>query len=113
MSSRLDLILLTLSDRNLPAFETTAEYMQNLVQQSMIHLYKQRNSIDDADDARRKFILHCRMMELVQPFVSADHDIGPSKLFCDDLRFGNVLMDETTLKFTGVIDWESAYSLRG
>ncbi|KAG9853863.1 hypothetical protein KCU98_g3725, partial [Aureobasidium melanogenum] len=97
-------------DHNLPAFETTTEYMQNLVQQNMTHLYEQRNSIDDAADARRKFILRCRMMELVPYFVSANHDSGPFKLFCDDFRFGNVLMDETTLKFTGVIDWEWAYT---
>lgn len=84
--------------------------MQNLVQQNMIHLYEQRNSIDDAADARRKFIMRCRMMELVPLFVSAYHDAGPFKLFCDDFRFGNVLMDETTLKFTGVIDWEWAYT---
>ncbi|KAG9533322.1 hypothetical protein KCU93_g321, partial [Aureobasidium melanogenum] len=97
-------------NHNLHAFETTTEYMQNLVQQNMIHLYEQRNSIDDAADARRKFIMRCRMMELVPYFVSADHDAGPFKLFCDDFRFGNVLMDETTLKFTGVIDWEWAYT---
>lgn len=84
--------------------------MQNLVQQNIIHLYAQRNSIDDAADARRKFVLRCRMMELVPYFVSADHDTSPFKLFCDDLRFGNILMDETTLKFTGVIDWEWAYA---
>lgn len=84
--------------------------MQNLVQQNIIHLFEQRNSIDDAADARRKFVLRCRMMELVPYFVSADLDTGPFKLFCDDFRFGNVLMDETTLRFTGVIDWEWAYT---
>ncbi|KAG9562664.1 hypothetical protein KCU77_g3444, partial [Aureobasidium melanogenum] len=98
------------NNHNMPAFETTTEYMQNLVQQNMIHLYEQRNSIDDAADTRRKFILRCRMMELVPSFVSANHDSGPFKLLCDDFRFGNVLMDETTLKFTGVIDWEWAYT---
>ncbi|KAK6000367.1 hypothetical protein QM012_003613 [Aureobasidium pullulans] len=97
-------------NHNLPAFKTTTGYMQNLVEQNIIHLYEQRNSIDDAADARRKFILRCRMRELVPYFVSADHDKGPFKLFCDDFRFGNILMDETTLKFTGVIDWEWAHT---
>lgn len=50
------------------------------------------------------------MRELVPYFVSADHDTGPFKLFCDDFRFGNVLMDEKTLKITGIIDWEWAYA---
>ncbi|KAG9604882.1 hypothetical protein KCU77_g945, partial [Aureobasidium melanogenum] len=97
-------------NHNLPAFETTTEYMRNLVQQNITHLHEQRNSIDDAADARRKFVLRCRMMELVPYFVSLDHDTGPFKLFCDDFRFGNVLMNETTLKFTGVINWEWAYT---
>lgn len=84
--------------------------MRSLVEQNIIHLHEQRNSVDDAADARRKFILRCRMRELVPYFVSADHDTGPFKLFCDDFRFGNILMDEITLEFTGVIDWEWAYT---
>ena len=84
--------------------------MRNLVQQNITHLHKQRNSIDDATDARRKFILRRRMQELVPYFTSQEYDSGSFKLFCDDFRFGNVLMNETTLEFTGVIDWEWAYT---
>ncbi|TIA29420.1 hypothetical protein D6C79_09944 [Aureobasidium pullulans] len=97
-------------DHTLPPFETTTDYMQHLVQQNITHLHKQRNSIDDAADARRKFILRCRMEALVPYFTSKTHDSGPFKLFCDDFRFGNVLIDEKTLEFTGVIDWEWTYA---
>ncbi|THW08543.1 hypothetical protein D6D24_09119 [Aureobasidium pullulans] len=97
-------------DHTLPPFETTTDYMQHLVQQNITHLHKQRNSIDDAADARRKFILRCRMEALVPYFTSKTHDSGPFKLFCDDFRFGNVLIDENTLEFTGVIDWEWTYA---
>ncbi|TIA07989.1 hypothetical protein D6C80_09482 [Aureobasidium pullulans] len=98
------------ADHTLPPFETTTDYMRNLVQQNITHLHKQRNSIDDAADARRKFILRCRMEALVPYFTSKTHESGPFKLFCDDFRFGNVLIDEDTLEFTGVIDWEWTYT---
>ncbi|THY76593.1 hypothetical protein D6C87_04364 [Aureobasidium pullulans] len=97
-------------DHTLPPFETTTDYMQHLVQQNITHLHKQRNSIDDAADARRKFILRCRIEALVPYFTSKTHESGPFKLFCDDFRFGNVLIDEDTLEFTGVIDWEWTYT---
>lgn len=48
--------------------------MRNLVQQNITHLHKQRNSIDDAADARRKFILRCRMEALVPYFTSKTHE---------------------------------------
>ncbi|THV68128.1 hypothetical protein D6D28_06962 [Aureobasidium pullulans] len=89
-------------DHTLPPFETTTDYMQHLVQQNITHLHKQRNSIDDAADARRKFILRCRMEALVPYFTSKTHESGPFKLFCDDFRFGNVLIDENTLEFTAI-----------
>ncbi|TIA81986.1 hypothetical protein D6C76_02613 [Aureobasidium pullulans] len=97
-------------DHTLHPFETTTDYMRNLVQQNITHLHKQRNSIDDAADARRKFILRCRMEALVPFFTSKTHESGSFKLFCDDFRFGNVLIDEDTLEFTGVIDWEWTYT---
>ncbi|KAI5236517.1 hypothetical protein E4T43_08568 [Aureobasidium subglaciale] len=68
------------------------------------------NSIDDASDARQKFVLRCRIMELIPHFVSRKYNFGPFKLVCDDFRFGNVLVDETSLQVTGVIDWEWTYT---
>ncbi|KAI5195320.1 hypothetical protein E4T38_09167 [Aureobasidium subglaciale] len=97
-------------DHDLPAFKSTTEYMQNLVQQNITHLHEQGNSIDDASDARQKFVLRCRMMELIPHFVSRKYDSGPFKLVCDDFRFGNVLVDETSLQVTGIIDWEWTYT---
>ncbi|THY89769.1 hypothetical protein D6C93_06793 [Aureobasidium pullulans] len=38
----------------LAPYGTTTYYMQQLAQQNITHLYEQRNSIDNADDARRK-----------------------------------------------------------
>ncbi|THY08716.1 hypothetical protein D6D01_09620 [Aureobasidium pullulans] len=102
--------LLTFIDHTLPPFETSMDYMQHLVQQNIAHLHEQRNSIDDATDARRKFILRCRMEALVPYFTSTTNDSGPFKIFCDDFRLGNVLIDEITLEFTGVIDWEWTYA---
>lgn len=84
--------------------------MNNLVRQNIEHLNKQRNSIDDAEDARRKYILRQRVKELVPHFVSKKFDAGPFKPYCEDIRPGNVLIDENTLQITGVIDWEWTYA---
>ena len=83
--------------------------MKHLVDQNMAQLYKQRNSIDDAEDARRKYILR-RQVEALVPYFTLQYDTGPFKLFCDDLRPGNVLVDEQTLRITAVLDWEWTYA---
>jgi len=83
--------------------------MSTLVQQNMTHLMEQRNSIEDAEDARRKYILRHRMKHLVPYFTSQEHENGPFKLVCDDLRPGNVIVDPKTLDLKAVIDWEWSY----
>ncbi|KAF6833504.1 phosphotransferase enzyme family protein [Colletotrichum plurivorum] len=48
-----------------------------------------------------------RCFEKLEPAynVAAD-DAGPFRLFCDDLRPGNILVDPETLRITAVLDWE-------
>ena len=44
-------------------------------------------------------------------FVSDKHNHSPFKLICDDFRFGNILVNNTTdLKIVAVVDWERAYA---
>ncbi|KAI5272897.1 hypothetical protein E4T47_03968 [Aureobasidium subglaciale] len=96
-------------DPEAAAFDTAADYMNNLLEQNMKQLYEQRNSVDDAEDARRKFVLRRRMQALV-PYFKPRLDTGPFKLFCDDMHPRNVLIDEHTRQITAIIDWEWTYA---
>jgi hypothetical protein len=91
-------------------YRTVTEYIENLTQQNATHLREQRNSIDDIQDARRKYILRQRVKSLAPHFVSPNYDSGPFKLICDDFRPGNILVKEDTLKIAAVVDWEWAYT---
>ncbi|EPE35702.1 Protein kinase-like (PK-like) [Glarea lozoyensis ATCC 20868] len=91
-------------------FQSVTKYAGSLVQQNITHLREQRNSIDDADDARRKYLLRNRVKSLAPHFVAEKYDSGPFKLICDDFRPGNILVNEETLEIVSVIDWEWAYA---
>ncbi|KAI4716723.1 hypothetical protein E4T48_07044 [Aureobasidium sp. EXF-10727] len=90
-------------------FDNTVKYLENLVQQNITQLYEQRNSADDAEDARRKFILRRRVQALVPHFVSKS-DLGPFKLYCDDMHPRNMLIDENTYEITAILDWDWTYA---
>jgi hypothetical protein len=75
----------------------------------MKHLYEQRNSVDDAEDARKKFIFR-RQLQALLPYFTSEHEAGPFKLYCDDLQPHNILVDKDTHQITAVIDWEWTYA---
>jgi len=72
---------------------------------------RQPNSTDNIDDARSKYT-HCGIFKAITShFVSDKHDRGPFKLVCDDMRFGNMLVNNAKdLKIVAVLDWEWAYA---
>ncbi|KAJ5562714.1 hypothetical protein N7461_001475 [Penicillium sp. DV-2018c] len=90
-------------------FSSASSYFQYVAEQDMQHLWDQPNSIDDMEDARRKY-LHSKMFAALVPrFVDSKYDHGPFKLICDDLRFGNMLVNNAQdLKIVAVLDWEWA-----
>ncbi|GIJ89302.1 hypothetical protein Asppvi_008239 [Aspergillus pseudoviridinutans] len=71
------------------------------------------DAIDSAEDCRRKLVaryLFCKLARehrLTERLASFDK--GPFKLWCDDFRPANILMNEE-LKIVGVVDWEFAYA---
>lgn len=77
----------------------------------MQHLWNQPNSVDDMEDARRKY-LHNKIFKAIVPhFVDSKYDHGPFKLICDDFRLGNILVNNAQdLKMVAVLDWEWAYT---
>ncbi|KAH8819395.1 kinase-like domain-containing protein [Xylogone sp. PMI_703] len=91
-------------------FESVTEYFNNLVDQNFVHLRDQRNSVDNIDDARRKYILRRQMKSLVPSFIFEKYNTGPFKLVCDDFRPGNILVKKDTLEIVAVVDWEWTYA---
>ncbi|KFY95513.1 hypothetical protein V500_02740 [Pseudogymnoascus sp. VKM F-4518 (FW-2643)] len=90
-------------------YSSAADYLLDIAEQNIIHLEKQRNSIDSAADARRKYTARHLFRAAVPSFVSRRYNQGPFKLFCDDFRPGNILVDDS-FKITGIIDWEWCYA---
>lgn len=93
-------------------FNTSSSYMEALADLNIEHLVHQRNdSVESADDCRRKFVARqlfrklARDKRLTNPLLEK----GPFKIWCDDLRPANVLLNEN-MQITGVVDWEFTYA---
>lgn len=86
---------------------SATEYFNYLARQNLQHLHEQANSVDDAADAEAKLVFYHQIIASIPQFVRHDHDLGPSKLVCDDFRYGNMLVDNLeSLNIVGVVDWE-------
>jgi Phosphotransferase enzyme family len=91
------------------SYSTAADYFEALAKEHMRHLITQRNdAVDDEADCKKKFVARCLFLRIMQRF-STTHRYGPFKLFCDDLRPSNVIVD-ADFNVRGVIDWEFCYS---
>ncbi len=80
------------------------EYFRALAEQHLIHLSTQRNLTTNPEDARRRYIARHLFAQLAAS--NQVHNSSPFKLFCDDLRPANILVDKETLKITAVLDLE-------
>ncbi|KAK8202796.1 kinase-like domain-containing protein [Phyllosticta capitalensis] len=75
------------------------------------HLSEQPNSVDNAEDARAKYVFNKLFYKAIPRFVAPEHETGPFGLVCDDLRYGNMLVNnEHDLQIVAVIDWEWSYT---
>lgn len=91
-------------------FMTASSYYQALAEMHMIHLSSQCNdAIESAEDCRQKYIARCLFRKITREYQLCEDEDGPFKLFCDDLRPGNVLAG-VNHQMTGVIDWEFTYA---
>lgn len=73
------------------------------------HLTAQRNSVEDAADAREKYTSRHLLRKLLSRFTSPAHTTGPFHLVCDDLRPHNILVDRN-LRIVAICDWEWSYT---
>ncbi|KAJ3484020.1 hypothetical protein NLG97_g7159 [Lecanicillium saksenae] len=104
----------TLSRDKLPTttFRSTSEYLEGLAALHIDHLAAQRNdAVDSKMDCQRKYVARQLFQKLAREkkLLSAEHDKGPFKFWCDDLRPSNILLD-ANLHIVGVIDWEFSYA---
>ena len=94
-------------------FSTASSYYQSLAETEFMHLTTQRNdAVDSEDDCRSKYVARKLFCKLATENRLRDHtipDCGAFKLFCDDLRPTNVLLDDN-MNITAVIDWEFTYA---
>ncbi|KAJ5363660.1 uncharacterized protein N7496_009373 [Penicillium cataractarum] len=93
-------------------FETSASYLESVAETFIQHLNHQRNdSIESADDCRRKFVARRLFQKLAREQKLTNHPLtnGPFKLWCDDFRPANVIMDLGD-HIVSVLDWEFSYS---
>ncbi|PGH03336.1 hypothetical protein AJ80_08696 [Polytolypa hystricis UAMH7299] len=94
-------------------FTSASSYLQSLAETHFIHLSTQRNdAVESREDCRRKYIarrLLCRLASNSALSQEDTFDTGRFKLFCDDLRPTNILIDDS-LRIVAVIDWEFTYA---
>ncbi|MBZ6376147.1 MAG: aminoglycoside phosphotransferase family protein [Kocuria palustris] len=93
-------------------FSTASCYFEALADLNIEHLVHQRNdAVESADDCRRKFIARQLFRKLAREKRLADSTFeqGPFKIWCDDLRPGNILLHEN-MQIAGVVDWEFTYA---
>lgn len=108
-------------------FYSSADYFIALADVHVTHLLAQRNdAIISAEDCRRRYVARHlfhklakesrlqtesspRTIELQLANSSPSDAPKPFKLFCDDLRPSNMLLD-AECNIVGVIDWEFAYA---
>lgn len=93
-------------------FKTASSYIEALAQLNIQHLLHQRNdAVQSADDCRRKFVARQLFYTLARDkkLSLPSFENGPFKLWCDDFRPANVLLNEDTY-IAGVVDWEFTYA---
>jgi hypothetical protein len=93
------------------AFKSASDYFNSLIHEHMTHLWTQRNLCTDPKDAQERYIAHHLFAKLVDKYCINDY--GPFKLFCDDFRPQNMLVDPKTLRITAVLDLEFTNAMPG
>lgn len=93
-------------------YNTTSSYFEALADLNIEHLVHQRNdAVESADDCRRKFVARQLFRKLARDKRLSNPSLekGPFKIWCDDLRPANVLLN-VNMQIVGVVDWEFTYA---
>lgn len=79
-------------------------WFREISHQHITHLKTQRNYSASREEAREQYIIRHLFALLVDQHTIDEH--GPFKLFCDDLRPQNILVDPQTMRINAVLDLE-------
>lgn len=90
-------------------FDTDFDYIRHLLHQHQTHLKTQRNLCSSTEEARDRYI--SRHLFAHSTLRNWPWDNGSFKLFCDDFRPQNVLVDPETLTVKAVLDLEFTNSM--
>ncbi|OAQ68096.2 protein kinase-like protein [Pochonia chlamydosporia 170] len=93
-------------------YGASCDYFEALAQLHIDHLKHQRNdAVDSEIDCRRKYIARRLFQGLSKQrkLASSTFTNGPFKLWCDDLRPSNILLD-ANMQIVEVVDWEFTYA---
>ncbi|KJZ73835.1 hypothetical protein HIM_06728 [Hirsutella minnesotensis 3608] len=85
-------------------FASARGYFQSLAMENITNLQTQRNIATSEQQARKLFVARHTFVRLVDKYST--YNQGPFKLFCDDFRSHNILVDPETLRITAIIDLE-------
>lgn len=88
-------------------FSNISDYFEELTRLHLYQLELQQNDAvtDEAESScLRKYIARCLLRKLSRE-ISKEHCKCPFRIYCDNLRPGNVLVDESSLAVTGVVGW--------
>lgn len=55
-----------------------------------MYLWSTGSSIDDTEDARRKYLHNKILTAIIPHFVDKKYDDDPFELICDDFRFAEI-----------------------
>ncbi|KAK4123524.1 hypothetical protein N657DRAFT_655932 [Parathielavia appendiculata] len=85
-------------------FPTATPFLHSLTETHLRHFQSQRNLCQDGQNVRKRFIARRKLQHFLPKCTTQKDD--PSPLFNDDLQPTNILINPSTLKITGIIDWE-------
>ncbi|PVH75194.1 phosphotransferase enzyme family protein-like protein [Cadophora sp. DSE1049] len=90
----------------MPVFDRSSNYFTERAQYLQIHLETQRTAAYDTKDITwgRYVARHC-FAKLIPTYGMID-DAGPHRLFCDDMRPSNMLVNPETMDITALLDFE-------
>ncbi|KAJ5177824.1 uncharacterized protein N7500_000523 [Penicillium coprophilum] len=91
-------------------FKSATDYFSALSMQHLSHLrLQQRDAVTSEEDCRKKFTARCLFLNITKNLWT-EYPQGPFRLYCDDFRPSNVLIDLDDSHVSGVIDWEFTYA---
>lgn len=90
----------------LASFDRATEYFSERARCLQRNLETHRNiGFEDKNITWKRYIARYCFAKLIPTYGTVD-DLGPFRLFCDDMRLSNMLADPKTMRITALVDFE-------